>query len=144
MGAATRYGRSMTLRTAELSPAAVEFLTERHLATLTTLRADGTPHMVPVGFTWDPVAGLARVITDGASVKARNVRRSGYAAVGQVDGARWLTLEGPAVVLDDPAEVREAERRYTERYRVPRENPTRVVLAIEVQRVLCGVRLREA
>jgi len=61
-----------------------------------------------------------------------------------VDGARWLTLEGPAVVLDDPAAVREAERRYAERYRVPRENPTRVVLAIEVQRVLCGVRLREA
>ena len=27
------------------------FLTERHCATLTTLRPDGTPHVVPVGFT---------------------------------------------------------------------------------------------
>lgn len=35
----------------ELSPALREFLTERHLAVLTTLRADGTPHSVPVGFT---------------------------------------------------------------------------------------------
>lgn len=132
----------MALSTVELSPAAVEFLTERHLATLTTLRADGTPHVVPVGFTWDGDAGLVRVITSGSSVKARNVRRSGYAAVGQVDGRRWLTLEGEAVVLDDPAAVREAERRYAERYRTPRENPARVVLVIEVARVLCGVALR--
>ncbi|MFI5717221.1 pyridoxamine 5'-phosphate oxidase family protein [Nocardia sp. NPDC051750] len=134
----------MTTHTVELSPAAVEFLTERHLATLTTLRADGTPHVVPVGFTWDGDAGLVRVITSGSSVKARNIRRSGYAAVGQVDGRRWLTLEGPASVLDDPEQVREAERRYAERYRTPRENPARVVLSIEVRRVLCGVALRNA
>lgn len=132
----------MTTPTVELSPAAVEFCTERHLATLTTLRADGTPHVVPVGFTWDAAAGLVRVITGGGSVKARNVRRSGYAAVGQVDGRRWLTLEGPATVLDDPEQVREAERRYAERYRTPRENPARVVLAIEVRRVLCGIALK--
>ncbi|NKY58031.1 PPOX class F420-dependent oxidoreductase [Nocardia flavorosea] len=134
----------MATHTVELSAAAVEFLTERHLATLTTLRADGTPHVVPVGFTWDGATGLVRVITDGASVKARNVRRSGYASVGQVDGRRWLTLEGPATVLDEPVQVREAERRYAERYRTPRENPTRVVLAIEVHRVLCGLALRTA
>ncbi len=140
----TRYGPPMATHTVELSPAAVEFLTERHLATLTTLRSDGTPHVVPVGFTWDDAAGLVRVITSGGSVKARNIRRSGYAAVGQVDGRRWLTLEGPATVLDDPAQVREAERRYAERYRTPRENPARVVLAIEVRRVLCGVALRTA
>lgn len=126
----------MAISTVELSPAALDFLTERHLATLTTLRADGTPHVVAVGFTWDSGAGLARVITDGSSVKARNVRRSGYAAVSQVDGVRWLTLEGPATVLDDPDNVAEAERRYAERYRVPRENPTRVVIAIRVRRAL--------
>ena len=33
------------------------------------------------------------------------------AAVSQVDGGRWLTLEGPAVVTDDPARVAEAEQR---------------------------------
>ena len=41
---------------AELSPAARAFLTERHLATFTTLRRDGSPHVVPVGFTWDAEA----------------------------------------------------------------------------------------
>jgi hypothetical protein len=39
---------------------AVEFVTVRHLATLTTLRPDGSPHVVPVGFTWDADAGVAR------------------------------------------------------------------------------------
>ncbi|TCJ95442.1 TIGR03618 family F420-dependent PPOX class oxidoreductase [Nocardia alba] len=127
---------------AQLSPAAIEFVTERHLATLTTLRADGTPHVVAVGFTWDPESGLARVITDGASVKARNAGRRGYAAVSQIEGPRWLTLEGPATVLDDSADVAEAVRRYTERYRVPRENPTRVVVAIQVRRVLSSSTLK--
>ncbi|TLF76560.1 PPOX class F420-dependent oxidoreductase [Nocardia cyriacigeorgica] len=126
----------------QLSPAAVEFVTERHLATLTTLRADGTPHVVAVGFTWDAEAGIARVITNDGSVKVRNVRRSGYAAVSQVDGIRWLTLEGPATVLDDPVSVGEAVQRYAGRYRVPRENSTRVVIAIQVQRVLSSSTLR--
>lgn len=126
----------------QLSPAAVEFVTERHLATLTTLRADGTPHVVAVGFTWDAEAGIARIITNDGSVKVRNVRRSGYAAVSQVDGIRWLTLEGPATVLDDPVSVGEAVQRYAGRYRVPRKNPTRVVIAIQVQRVLSSSTLR--
>ncbi|MFC6012205.1 TIGR03618 family F420-dependent PPOX class oxidoreductase [Nocardia lasii] len=132
----------MSTATAQLSPAALEFVTERHLATLTTVRADGTPHVVAVGFTWDPESGIARVITDGGSVKARNARRGGYAAVSQVEGPRWLTLEGPATVLDDPADVAEAVRRYTRRYRVPRENPTRVVVAIQVRRVLSSSTLK--
>ncbi|MGW4351929.1 PPOX class F420-dependent oxidoreductase [Nocardia sp. NPDC004582] len=122
----------------ELSPAAADFVTERHLATLSTLRADGTPHVVAVGFTWDPEAGIARVITNDGSVKVNNVRRSGYAAVSQVDGPRWITLEGPATVLDDPAAVADAVDRYAGRYRQPRENPTRVVIAIQVERVMAS------
>ena len=126
----------------ELSPAALEFVTERHLATLTTLRADGTPHVVAVGFTWDPESGIARVIASGESVKARNVRRREYAAVSQVDGPRWLTLEGPAEVLTDPAAVAAAEDRYARRYRVPRDNPRRVVLALHAGRLLASSTLR--
>ncbi|WP_306357462.1 MULTISPECIES: TIGR03618 family F420-dependent PPOX class oxidoreductase [unclassified Nocardia] len=126
----------------ELSAAALEFVAERHLATLSTLRADGTPHVVAVSFTWDPEAGVARVITSDDKVKVRNVRRSGYAAVSQVDGPRWLTLEGPAEVLDDAVSVADAERRYARRYRVPRENPNRVVIAIKVQRVLSSGTLK--
>ncbi|MET9487139.1 PPOX class F420-dependent oxidoreductase [Nocardia sp. NPDC006630] len=128
----------------ELSPAATEFVTERHLATLATLRADGTPHVAAVGFTWDPEAGIARIICDGGSIKVRNVRRGGYAAVSSVDGRRWITLEGPATVLDDPESVADAVERYAGRYRQPRVNPTRVVIAITVQRVLSASVLKAA
>jgi PPOX class probable F420-dependent enzyme len=114
------------------------FWTERHLASLVTLRADGRPHVVPVGVTLDldVEPPLARVICRGGSVKARNAVERGVAAVSQVDGRRWSTLEGDAVVRSDRAAVAEAERRYALRYREPRPNPERVVVEIAVRRVL--------
>jgi PPOX class probable F420-dependent enzyme len=118
-----------------LPPAALAFLAERHLATLSGLRGDGSIHTVPVGFTWDDEAGLARIITSAGTQKVRNVER-GPVTLCQVDGRRWLTLEGSGVVTDDPARVAEAVRRYTERYRAPRERPTRVAMEITVHRVL--------
>ena len=120
-----------------LGPGLLELLTERHLATLTTLRADGTPHVVPVGVTYDPATATARVITSGGSAKARHVRAGQQrVAVCQVDGRRWITLEGTAVVRDDAAAVADAVARYARRYRQPRVNPARVVLEISVDRVL--------
>ena len=118
-------------------PGLLEFLTERHLATLTTLRADGSPHVVPVGVTYDAATRTARVITSGTSAKARHVRDGQpRVAVCQVDGRRWVTLEGSAVVRDDAASVADAVARYAVRYRQPRENPARVVLEISVDRIL--------
>ena len=127
----------MSRNPADLAPATLQFLTERHLATLTTLRADGSPHVVPVGVTYDAATRTVRVITSGSSAKARHVRDGQpRVAVCQVEGRRWLTLEGTAVVRDDAALVAEAVARYAVRYRQPRENPTRVVLEISVDRVL--------
>jgi hypothetical protein len=95
----------------------LEFWRERRLATLSTVRRDGTPHTVPVGVTLDAEVGLAWVITSGDSHKARQVLAAGPAgaavAICQVDG-----------------------RRYAERYRIPRVNPRRVVLEIRINRVL--------
>jgi PPOX class probable F420-dependent enzyme len=120
-----------------LPEAAAPFLTERHLATLSTLRADGSPHVVPVGFTWAGQHALARVITSSGSQKAHNARLPGArAALCQLDGRYWLTLEGPVQVLTDPEAVLAAETLYTARYRPPRVNPSRVVLQIAVDRVL--------
>jgi PPOX class probable F420-dependent enzyme len=118
----------------------VDFLTERHLATLTTLRRDGSPHVVPVGLTYDASTGTARVITSGASTKARHVRDGRTrVAVCQVDGRRWVTLEGTAVVREDPGSVADAVTRYAQRYRQPRQNPARVVIEIAVDRILGNV-----
>ena len=123
----------------DLSPAALEFLSVRHLATLTTLRPDGSPHVVPVGFTWDPQTSVARVITSRSSRKARNALAGCPAVLCQVDGRYWLSLQGTARILDDAAAVTDAEQRYAVRYREPRPNPERVVIAIDVRSVLGNV-----
>jgi PPOX class probable F420-dependent enzyme len=124
------------MRPDELSSDALTFLTERHLATLTTTRADGSPHVVAVGFTFEPETHLVRVITFAPSIKARNAARGGRAAVCQVDGGRWLTLEGEVRLATDADAVAEGVRRYTERYREPGERVDRVVVEITVDRVL--------
>ncbi|MFV2018615.1 pyridoxamine 5'-phosphate oxidase family protein [Micromonospora sp. LOL_023] len=74
------------------SAALRDFWRERHLCSLTTLRGDGSPHVVPVGVTFDPDDGTALVITSGRSRKAVHVRTSGAAgarvAVSTGDGGR--------------------------------------------------------
>ena len=119
-----------------LSDEMLAFLAERHLATLTTLRADGSPHVVPVGFSYDSREGLVRIITFARSVKARNAARGNRAAVSQVDGARWATLEGVARLVDDAASVALAVAGYAARYRQPGERSDRVAIEIAVDRVM--------
>lgn len=126
----------MSPTTTRLTNDALAFLGERHLAMLTTLRADGSPHVVAVGFTFDPKTHIARVITTGGSQKAVNADRGGVAVLSQVDGARWLSLEGRASVKTDAESVRDAELRYAQRYRTPRPNPRRVVIEVYIERVL--------
>jgi PPOX class probable F420-dependent enzyme len=133
---------SVTIDPSTITDAMRQFLTERHLATLTTLRADGSPHVVAVGFTYDADAGTVRVITSDRTAKVRNAERPAAtggpsrAAVCQVDGRRWLTLEGTVRVSRLPADIADAEKRYGVRYRVPRGNPQRVVVLITVDRIL--------
>ncbi|BDB42279.1 MULTISPECIES: F420-dependent biliverdin reductase [Mycobacterium] len=126
----------MAKTTTRLTDDALAFLTERHLAMLTTLRTDNSPHVVAVGFTFDPKTHIARVITTGGSQKALNAERGGVAVLSQVDGARWLSLEGRAIVNKDIDAIRDAELRYAQRYRTPRANPRRVVIEVQVERVL--------
>lgn len=126
-----------------LPPDLLAFWTERHLCTLATGRADGRPHVVPVGVALDPDERCAWVITSGTSVKARTLAAAPGSPVAacQVEGARWSTIEGRATVLTDAASVGRAVERYAARYRVPRENPQRVALRIEVDRFLSSSRL---
>lgn len=121
-----------------------QFWSERRICLLATVVHDGTPHVVAVGVTIDLDGGLARVIARRGSQKIRNVLAHGpsgaRAAVTGIDGRRWSTLQGTAVVRGDPAAVAEAERRYALRYRPPRPHPERVVLEIAVDRILGSVR----
>ncbi len=120
----------------ELSADVVSFLEERHLATLTSPRPDGTPHVAPVCFTYEPDTRLARVITFRAARRVAFVGGGARVALCQVDGPRWLTLEGHGVVTDDAESVAEAERRFAERYRPPSRRDDRVAIEIAVDRIM--------
>jgi PPOX class probable F420-dependent enzyme len=117
-----------------LTPAALEFLAEYHLATLSTLGRQGRVHAVPVGFTFED--GIVRVIGSRGSQKFLNAERSGRASVCSVDRGRWISFEGPARIDEDPDAVAHAVALYAARYRQPRVNPERVVLEMQVERVL--------
>lgn len=123
------------------TPEFLAFWRERHVCTLTTTRPDGSPHLVPVGVTYDPEAGLARVITNKASRKVAHILLAGpegaRVAVCQVERARWATLEGRARIRTEQEAVADAVSRYAERYgRTPADNPDRVVIEIAVERAL--------
>lgn len=126
----------MALDPSNLPPEVTTFLTERHLAALVTMRADGSPHVVPVGFSWDAAERVVRIITFASSVKYKNALRGGRAVVSQVDGGRWLTLEGVVSATDDPQRVALAVAGYAARYRQPGERADRVAIEIAVDKIM--------
>ena len=127
-------------RVRELTGEHLEFWRERHLCTVTTLREDGSPHVTPMGVVVDADRGIAWAITSRTSRKAANLGGvDPRVAVCQVDGRRWSTIEGTAEVRADAVDVDEAVRRYAERYRQPRPNPSRVALRITITRVIGNV-----
>jgi len=126
----------MSFQSSDLTESQIEFIRENHLATLTTLRADGSPHVVPVGFTFDFEQGIVRVITFAKSMKARHAAQGGRAVVSQVDRGRWITLEGTVSLRTEPDIVAKAVEAYANRYRQPKIREDRVVLEITVDKVM--------
>ncbi len=125
---------------ARLNEEGLAFLAERHLGVLSTIGADGRVHSVLVGFTVRD--GLLRVIASRRTTKVRNVLRDDRVAVAQVDGRRWVTVQGTGSVLRSADEVRAAEELYARRYRAPRPNADRVVLLVRPVAVLAAPALR--
>jgi PPOX class probable F420-dependent enzyme len=125
-----------------LTPEQRVFVMERHVATLTTLRPDGSPHVTPVAFAWDPDSGIAWMTSDEGSAKVRNIdagARGTSVALGalcQVSGGRWLTLEGHLSVSREADDIAEAERRYAARYGPIDPDPQRVALLLVAGKVL--------
>ncbi|MEV0529988.1 pyridoxamine 5'-phosphate oxidase family protein [Streptomyces nigra] len=102
-----------------LSAEIEDFLAEPNQAILVTQRPNGTPHAVPVSFTWDGEARVARVLTGAKSKKARNLVAApgSRVALCQRDQiSSWVTLEGTGTVSEDPERLADGARRYVERY----------------------------
>jgi PPOX class probable F420-dependent enzyme len=134
--------RLQSPRSRVLTERGLRFVSDRHLATLSTIGPQGGLHVVAVGFTY--VDGVVRIITSGGSQKVRNVERDDRATVAQVSGAEWLSIAGRAIIERDPDSVDLAVQLYAERYRQPRENPTRVVIRIDPERMLGSSGMWEA
>jgi PPOX class probable F420-dependent enzyme len=126
----------MSFQSSDLTPSQLEFMRENLLATLTTLRADGSPHVVPVGFTFDTDNNIVRVITFAKSMKARHAAQGGRAVVSQVDRGRWITLEGTVRLRTEAEVVAKAVEAYAGRYRQPKVREDRVVVEITVDKVM--------
>ena len=128
----------MSMNPLNLSQEVLSFLDERHLASLTLLRPAGSPHVTAVGFTWDHDSQLVRVITWAGSMKSRVLEQTpnSRAVVCQIDGGRWLSLEGTAVVSSDEARCKEGTERYANRYRIPQDRQDRTVIEISVDQIL--------
>ena len=126
----------MSFHSSDLTASQLEFIRENHLATLTTLRADGSPHVVPVGFTFDIENNIVRVITFAKSMKARHAAQGGRAVVSQVDRGRWITLEGTVCLRTEADVIAPAVEAYAGRYRQPKVREDRVVIEIVIDKVM--------
>lgn len=120
-----------------------QFLTERHLATLSTIGPRGDLHVVAVGFTVGD-DGYVRITTNDGSQKVRNIERDPRATVAQVDGRQWLSIAGRAEIERDPEAIAHAVDLYAARYRQPGENPNRIVIRITPERIMSSPGLRTA
>ncbi|KIF71696.1 pyridoxamine 5-phosphate oxidase [Streptomyces sp. AcH 505] len=94
------------------------FLSEgTRTAKLSTVRADGTPHIAPVWFVLDGDDLLFN--TGKETVKGKNLLRSGRVAI-CVDDERppfaFVVVEGPVEVSEDPDELLASAVRIAERY----------------------------
>ncbi len=66
---------------------------------LTTVRADGRPHLVPLWFVW--LDGKVWICTPRDSQKVKNIRKNPHVALSLEDGLNPLILEGKAALRHD-------------------------------------------
>jgi PPOX class probable F420-dependent enzyme len=123
-----------------LTPAEEAFLREGHLATLTTLRADGSPHSTVLWI--DAADGAILVNTARGRAKERHLLADPRVSVAVHDPAdfhRWLIADGTATLVDEgaPEHIDALADRYMGpgSARISRMGEQRVILRIEPARV---------
>jgi PPOX class probable F420-dependent enzyme len=88
----------------KLSDLQEAFLREAHIAVVTTLRADGSPHSTVVWIDGD--AGDVLFNNARGRAKERHLLVDPRVSITVIDGGdfhRWLTVEGRAVLVDEGA-----------------------------------------
>ena len=98
--------------TTPLDPKVKHRLTTESNIWLATVRADNTPHLVPIWFVW--VEGKVYVCTAADSVKARNMRGKADVAFALENGNAPVVLEGCAQPIESapPTVIEAFQRKY--------------------------------
>ncbi len=79
-------------------------LREEPIIWLTTVRADGRPHTMPVWFLWDGETFL--IFSQPGNLKIRNLQRNPHITLaldGTKQGGDVVTVEGEAELLSEPS-----------------------------------------
>ena len=105
----------MTSNGSAFTDAELGYLAERRLGRIATVGEDGTPHVAPVGWRYDPEEDAVEIGGRNfeRSKKYRDADRSGRAAIVIDDlvsvdpwQPRGIEIRGAAEVLDDPPRIR--------------------------------------
>ena len=100
---------------AKLTEEQAQLLKATNLATVATTRDDGSAQLTPVWIDWDGEHVVFN--TAEGRVKPRNIRRRPVVSVQVVDSDdpyRWVSITGPAEIVDDGAEehINDLSHRY--------------------------------
>ena len=110
----------MTAHGSVFADAERRYLSERRLGRIATVGKDGTPHVAPVGWSYDPDDDVIEIggRDFARSKKYHDAERSGRAAIVIDDLAsvdpwrpRGIEIRGSAEVVDDPAVIRISPQR---------------------------------
>lgn len=82
-----------------------------HTSWLTTINADGTPHVVPIGALW--IGGGLYFTMGQDTKKGRNLARNPHCAIAETGRGLDFTIEGTATRLTDPADLQRVAEAYT-------------------------------
>lgn len=111
---------------------------DRNYAAVATIRSDGSAQLTPVWIDWDGENVVFN--TAEGRVKPRNIRRRPVVSVQVVDHDdpyRWVSVTGPAEIVEDGAEahIHELSRRYRGRDYDLDPRQKRLIVRVKPERV---------
>jgi PPOX class probable F420-dependent enzyme len=93
------------------------FLEEPRFAVMATVNSSGTPQLTVMWYALDPRSDVVVMNTSRGLLKERNLRRDARMSLCVEDGARYVTLEGRAELIEDRApQEREVNELIAPRY----------------------------
>jgi PPOX class probable F420-dependent enzyme len=129
----------------QLSPGAVQFLQERHIANFVTLSANGRPQVTPVWVDVEDDGGHILINTSDGRVKDVNVARDPRVALSVVDGQNFQrTIQVQGRIVERRKEgaiehINKLAQKYNGRdynFREPGEAEKRVIFRIKPDYVI--------